>query len=498
MQFNDSHRLKTFLFRGVLSISILSMFAVTGMYMVLGTFSRYMSDDFCETVLVTQKSPLGAVIDRYTEGEWRAANRYSNLLFVGFSEWLGPYNVQIVIPLMILLWVAGLGWAACEAAKLLRVSNYIEMGVFAGTFSGFFTILQAPHLFQTLYWRSSMFTHFAPVVFGTFLLAFVLGQANHPGASSLAVWKYLVAALATFVIAGFSEPPIAMMLTGLTLAILAIRRWVREPTRGPIIKLLMCAFAGAFLGLMVMVFSPASLNLADENRPAVVALFSDTFLFAFEFVSSTFRTLPLPSVISMILPALLTWLYVQLNSFEISEIQKKHLRLMLLAAPLVAYLLIAAGFSPSVYGQGFPVERMRFAARWVMTLCLMFEGGVLGLLLSRRLSSQRYLWQAGAACLFLILAIFYPLRALLHVYGDVPEYRERAELWDLRDDYIHRHASLGETEIVIPGFSGVYGVKELDDDATHWVNMCAAEYYGVNSIRTVPVPDEYLRDFFSE
>src|SRR5689334_15090944 len=111
-------KLQTFPLRGVSRLAGLCMFVAVCVYMYLGIFSRYLSDDYCEAVYVTVDSPFGAVLNRYMNGEWRAANRYSNLLFVGFSEWLGPHNLQVITPLMILLWAIGLVWLIHEARKL--------------------------------------------------------------------------------------------------------------------------------------------------------------------------------------------------------------------------------------------------------------------------------------------------------------------------------------------------------------------------------------------
>jgi len=44
----------------------------------------------------------------------------------------------------------------------------------------------------------------------------------------------------------------------------------------------------------------------------------------------------------------------------------------------------------------------------------------------------------------------------------------------------------------------VYGTKELDTFETHWVNRCAANYYGVNSIRAIPIPVEFIDEYFNE
>jgi hypothetical protein len=44
----------------------------------------------------------------------------------------------------------------------------------------------------------------------------------------------------------------------------------------------------------------------------------------------------------------------------------------------------------------------------------------------------------------------------------------------------------GQTDLVIPQLDGVQGVKEMDVSAEHWVNHCASQYYGINSIRALP------------
>ena len=49
--------------------------------------------------------------------------------------------------------------------------------------------------------------------------------------------------------------------------------------------------------------------------------------------------------------------------------------------PILAFVLIVAGFAPSVYGQAFPAERALFLCRLVMTAALMIEGACLGIFL---------------------------------------------------------------------------------------------------------------------
>lgn len=499
MQF-DLRKFEVIFFRYMMGLCALAMLAAIGVYAYLGTFSRYLSDDYCEAVRVREYNPVGAVIERYQDGSWRAANRYSNLMFVGFSEWLGPNNMQITMSSMVILWAVGLAWSTHEFRKILKINWPFQTDCFLGFTLAFFVLLQAPNLFQTIYWRSSMMTHFAPLVFGSFLFAFWMRQAVRGINEKVSLLVYLLIFFGVFIIAGFSEPPVTTMVTALGTFILAVLWFVHSPIKEKLLPFLLCGFAGALLGLLVMVFSPANMNMLDNSPPSALELLGDSFLFSLYFISFSLKELPLPNALSILLPMLVVWTHKQVESSASMSKEKKIVWLMIAGFPLFMWVLIAAGFSPSVYGQGFPVERMRFLARFIMTATFMLEGVMAGLLLKNlkiRLSQSQIRWVVLAV--FFLMGFVYPLRAAVQVYqNNVPEYQKRAERWDLRNAYIVRHASLGEKDIVIPGYSGVHNIKELDDNPQHWVNICAAKFYGVDSIRAVTIPGEYILEYLSE
>jgi hypothetical protein len=496
----NSEKLRVIFFRYLVSAGALAMMVVLAVYAYLGTFSRYLSDDYCEAVRVNRSSPVSAVIERFSAGDWRAANRYSNLLFVGYGELLGPDNMQITMALMVVLWGVGLACSVHQTRKFFNLNWPVQTDCFLGFTLGFFVLLQAPNLFQTVYWRSSMMTHFAPLVFGSFLFAFVMKQVRHVQSEPLSFPApvYLTVFFVTFLIAGFSEPPVATMVTALGLTMLLVWFVPEHAVKRRILVLLAWMFAGAMLGLLVMVFSPASANMVQDSTPGPVEILGNSFLFSWIFITSSAQMFPLPTAITGAIPFIVIWLYYYLNPTPWNDQRNRQLWIMIVAVPVLMWVLIAAGFSPSVYGQGFPVERMRFMARFLMTAALMFEGCLFALLVQNQRSKQDF--RALTALIFFILLGFvYPLRAAFNIYtGRVPEYHARAELWDLRDEYIIRHARQGERDIIVPGFSGVYSIKEIDDDPNHWVNICAAQYYELDSLRSVAIPDEYLLEYLSE
>lgn len=474
-------------YKYILVLSNLAMSIAVGLYAYLGLFSRYLADDYCETVRMTSNTLFNAVMERYSVGAWRAANRYSNILFVGLSEMLGEHAMQITMVGMVLLWALGLVWGIFEFRKLLRVNWNILLDVLLGLICTFFSLLQAPHLFQTVYWRSAMMTHFAPLVFGSFLFAFLCRQIRTKEKTSWQVGIFIF--ITAFILAGFSEPPPATAVTVLILLI-GINLYFRKSfIYKNSLSLLTWTLAGTLTGLLVMIFSPANVDVAQEKGVNVIGIATKSFIYSYQFIVDTLRTQPLPIVISILITLTLIWLYKQINPSVLLDKERRRLVIIIIILPFLLWILTAASFSPSVYGQSFPIERARFLGRCMMIASFMLMGGFLGLLMRNvQFKPNPMLGQWAVLAGLIITSIIYPLRTAYYLLiFSIPEYQERAELWDLRDAYIRRHVTQGETDLVIPGFSGVYGVKELDDNPNHWVNACAAEFYGANSIRTIGV-----------
>lgn len=462
----------------------------------LGTFTRYMADDYCETYVTQTYTPLGAVINRYEEGNWRAANRYSNLLFVGAAEsLLGRQNIEIIPVVLIIFWAFGLVYLVRQARKLAGIEWHVLADVFLGVTLAFLSILEAPNRFQTFYWRSSMATHFVPLVFLNFLVAFLLSKSRSHSETPLSVWTAFAVFFASFMIGGFSEPPVTVMIVGAGLSLAYIYFFVKNKMRRTLLSLTACVFAGAGLALFVMAVSPAASNLG-AGTPSFVEWIQRTTQYTYLFLLDTFKTLPLPVLFGVLCSAVLAFVIYRekANSNVINTQINRNIALIL---PFILILLIAAGFSASAYGQSYPVARARFFAIYLMTITLVFEGVLLGIWLSQvkwRFFNTVYFPYIPIFILLILAA--YPFRAGLRVMTDVPEYSAREQAWDARDAYIYKLREQGQTDLTVPQFGGVDGVKELDTYQTHWVNRCAARYYQVNSIRAIPV-DGSLEEYYN-
>ena len=475
--------LKNF-FRLSVLLNVAAMLAYLAAVAYLGAFSRYMADDYCEAASMQSSTPLRAVMDRYEAGEWRAANRYSNLLLAGVLEsLLGLRSVAIILPLMVILWSVGLIYLVRQVRKLAGIEWHFLMDMFFGALLAYLTILEAPNRFQVIYWRASMESHFAPLVFLNFLVIALLSRLHAKREAAAPVWFVLVIFFASFIVGGFSEPPVAVMVVGSALALAYIWFFVKDKLRHPALLLTGSVFVGAVFALGVMAFSPAAATLGADV-PTFMDLMRRTFEYTYFFLIDTVKTLPLPILFSILCPALFVFLAVR---------QKGDINLhgdlkIAIASPFILALLVAAGFSTSAYGQGYPVERARFFAHFLLTITLVLEGTLLGIWLAQ-VKSKLFNTPAFeyASILILLVVAVYPFRAVLQIMKDVPEYSIRAQAWDRRDAHIIELREYGQADLTVPQFDGIYDVKELDSLPTYWVNRCAAAYYEVNSIRAIPI-----------
>ena len=470
-----------------LSVGIVTTLTALALYAYLGTFSRYSSDDYCLSAFFLADDFLGAMIRRY----FISSSRYTNILFIGLSDKLfGWYNVAILPALMLSLFVWGLYLLLKEVSEILQLRWSRGVVLFLSLLTVYFSITQAPDLYETLYWRAGMTSHFAPVVFMPFWGAFLLRQIRNATGSLPSLWAQAACFLIPFGIGGLSEPPTALMITILGLGIPAAWRWSESRNRRSILILLVWSLVGAVTALLVMGLAPANSLRMQTPPPPLLELISKIIYYPSFFVTGTLRTLPTPTLISIVVPAVLFYVKYGYPFQSLSRDERNRLGLLMLIVLVLAYLLIAASFAPSVYGQSYPVPRARFAARVIMTAALMTEGAMIGVLAAQaKVKSFQPAALRNFAIVVLVILTLYPLRTAWRMFGEIPLYRQSAAVWDAREAQILAMKAQGEQDLVVPFLSEV-PIQDLGDHKGYRLNRCAAALYGVNSIVAVPMEGE--------
>ena len=459
------------------------LFAI-GVQAYLGTFNRYIADDYCESVQVRENPVLSAVLQRYMNGLVRSSDRYSNLMFVGISQVLGEYHNQILPSLMLIILLVGLTWSFNQLRKLtgLRLPQIFDFLIAVSII--FFSVWQAPNRFQTFIWRSGMATHFAPLVFLSLFAGFVLSQINSDNKPK--GWVYIVTVFSAFVLGGFSEPPTTFMIAAIFLLFPIVWRWDNGAKRRITLTLLVYSLIGFLLAFLTMFLSPGNISHGTASLGDLPVAFFRTVRFTYDFIDDTIKTLPVPTLVSIFTSFIISFVfYVISENNSLSPRQRNRLWILFLVVPVIQFLLIASSFAPSAYAQSYPAERAQILGRLIMTTTLLLEGTLLGIIFaqSRVLFPLRRPAILFGSLLFLVLA-FYPMRAGIVLFSDVSDYREWTYAWDLREAAIFDAIAMGETDLVVEWLPTKEGVKEIDATTTHWVNRCAARYYQVDSIRS--------------
>ena len=163
---------------------------------------------------------------------------------------------------------------------------------------------------------------------------------------------------------------------------------------------------------------------------------------------------------------------------------KTHL-FVLLASPLaVIYAFGLLGVRPGTYLEPvYPELRTYLFAHpftSLVVILLALAAAVMAAWLSRR--QKAFYWPA-----LLLAGVFLlqPLFAARTAAYELPDYQLRGQMWDFRDAQIRELKAQGQRDITVQALNSWAVITELQANPDHWVNHCAADYYGVDQITAV-------------
>ena len=491
------------LVRAAQTFFALTSAAALSLYAYLGAFIRPIGDDYCFSALLIGHNVIEASLYKYLT----MSNRFSNQFLVYVSDPFGSRGVAVLAVTMLLLWLIGLTWLFYEAARALRVRWNVWTGFLLAELIALVSYYSASNLFQSVFWRPGLMTYFTPLVIYSFIFAGLLrgirvaagastagldtaskgARLTRPSAQRASLWTIAILFFAAFFAGGLSETAGALHISMLALALVETLQCNVSTTRRAALALITAALAGALLAMVGMFITPANaIRLDDTATPTFTVVILRALAFAGLFLTEAARLLRITSAFALVSGALLAYLFIGRDVAMRGDVAMQRLYLPrrvwlgLLLLPALTYLLIAASFAPSAYGQSYPLERVRFPAHVLLVTALLLEGGLLGLLAARWPLPRA---TTALAVIALTIAALYPLWVTRNNLKLIPEYQTRSAQWDARDARIRELAAAGEKNIVVWQLPGIAQVKDLDTRPSHWVNFCAAIYYDVDTIR---------------
>jgi len=444
-----------------------------------GFYSHYIADDYCFSA-ATRTYPFFQAQSYFYNN---ISNRYSVLPWINLTELLGERSISYVPFLSVTLWLAAGTWLFAGAARRARMPQPFWLGMLASNLIVFFTILMAPNRFQSVYWRSGNLTYLMPLAWMTLLGGWLFGATSQPHKTRHIGFLCAATLLISFFTAGYSETSTAVMVVALAMALAGVLMARNLENRKTWLWFLGAAFLGALIGLLLLFISPGNFRRTSvlPDPPGFFTFLRLSFLYAFDFIKDSLKTLPLPT-------AVMAAVFGLIGLSVPTHPARRKGWLWLVAIPLVTYGLLVAAASPSVYAESaYPEQRAWFVGRWVLNIGLSSVAFWAGMLLS---SDKRWPKRTRAVVvplIFTLILIFgYGGRSTFQVLQQLPANRSRAVAWDAR----HAQIALAEPDatITIPALDSWYGLEEMGPDPQGWVNRCAAQFYGLTGIIAVEEP----------
>ena len=465
-------------------LGALSACVPLAVYAYLGSFSRYLADDYCaSTYLFTSQNIVEATLRAYSL--W--ANSYSRLMFSQLIELGGVNGIRIMAGVELVVWVLLLTWMFFELGKLLRVHipkvGYMWLACMAVALS----LYQASALYQILYWRTGLIPYSLPLLWFIGIAAYFLRYVEKPYEKSRARWAGILFVILVFFAGGLSETTSGMQVGVMFVAVLLA--WWTKPLhqRRDALVFLVAGLITAVIAISIMAASPGTSNRLNRimNSPPIynpVELSGDVILYTSQFLLDVAKSYPLLILVALTVSFGVVLLALSVSQQDVSSITISHLRMALLVIPVVVFIIIGFSYAPSAFVGTFPAARARFASHFVFMLGLMIEGGVLGILATHARAIVSLNWVRIPVALLLIALIIHPIRATPRVYALRYGYQAFAQQWDARNAFIQQAVTDGETDLVVVQLDAPGGVGEYKGEPRHWINRCVARFYGLNSI----------------
>lgn len=459
------------------------------LYAYLGNFSRYYADDYCLTSSLLKSGFWRTEIGLYLS--W--SNRFSDLPLLSLSELFGRSAIRAWPAIGIVLWVLALWWLVVQASRATRLPVSSGLALVASEILVFFTLLEAPQLYQSVYWRIGLITYTLPMAFLAFLLGFIFNRAGRAAPGSVPRWGSIGCILLAFFAGGFSETYVALQTALLLLAWMGLWLGWKSAAKRTWLVLIGAALAGSVLALVVVVLAPGNavrLSAIGSGRPPLPRLIRMAVTNAFLFIYISLKDDSFQNVLALLLPFLAVYsLYAKER--DLPRLRPSALAWALLLTPLIGALLIIAICAPSAYGESsYPDARVLIEASFILVAATFAEGALAGMVLA-----QLHRWaeepaprslQVLTSCLFLFAAL-YPLYDARKTVDQIPLFSAHAGSWDVHAAEIHTRLQQGIAVINLHdsqarSFDPLSGLQEIGSDPQGWVNVCAASFFGAHSL----------------
>ncbi len=450
----------------------LLMLGVTG---YIGSFTRYLADDYCSVYWAQHFGLLRSVWHWYIT--W--SGRFSAYIADWFVMLMGSRSIAIVPPIMLAAWLA----ATIAAVRLFlrgqgREAEGWTMPIAMSVILLFAEFTLMPSIETSYYWWSGMRQYSLPLIFITLFAAIYQAGIGRLQSKPAIAAGCVFSLIFLFFNAGLSDT-YAVAQLGL-LGLLAAFSLLRRPRNWTSFAVLAAGAVGTAVAIVVIVAAPGNAfrEAAFPAHPGVLRLV--------EIAGQGYGTLlqgivTTPEKALALAGALLAaaWagsqakLRAAANGWQIARIIG------------LGLMVSFAAFLPGSWGLSEPPpDRTLSIPVFVLAVSLLLAAFLAGA--KAAMAGEKRTMFAVGAVLAIVALNAAAVMGIQRTYAQRDAYSQFANKWDAVEMQIVQAKAAGADSVTVPAWPNWAGLDVLSVHAKNWVNQCTSGYYGIQVFGRAP------------
>jgi hypothetical protein len=458
-------------------------------HIYVGSFSRFVADDFSSASLTVNKGIIGATWDWYVN--W--SGRFSASFFDSLAGYFPPSWMKFAVGITLILL---LGSVAALAYRVLNgpAGQRFYTGVFLSSIILTAAFFITPDLPQSLYWGQGMRSLILPLI-PLFLQLCILYDLNATTGSPKRTFSLILLGILSFLAGGFGETYVVIQTTlfGLYLLFVLIQKYFFHQ-KFSVYPLILALFFSLF-AMVVTIVAPGNhvRQAYFPPPPGIIELFRISFSSLGLFFQTVFQSsVDMWMLLFLLISSYISgWLYAthRNNSTILSNDEKSQSNVPsnnpinpVFLTLLGFCILLFVCFIPAAYGMSAtPPGRTLILPSLILTVGISVISFVVGKMFHpfRLPNGDKALW---LSLLTIVTVGFFSFQVSSVVLKVVPDYRFFANRFDRGDQLIREAKRNGSVSVKIPEVHNHFGLSDYGEGTTYWLDNVVDSYYGIHVI----------------
>ena len=468
-------------------VLLLSISASLLLYAYLGTFTRYMADDYCTAAALRTRGFWGA--QTYWWQHW--SGRYSFTFVVTFAELLSVSVVPILPAITILVWLFSIVWASLPFLKSLKIENHLLTGIFIACVLLWLTYQSLNDYPQIVFWQTGILTY--PVSPILFLFGVGIAVRRAINSESIRWLELLFWFLFALITGGFSETGAVFQISSIILLLVFVEL-TKNQQKNIFSPILWATLCGSILSLLIIALAPGNAVRSQGFKDipplggSLLGLVRVSLIFIPKLIDNHTATM------------VFGFLCGVFGAYYCVPDQMRPSNLLILkyvvVSLLVAEVEIGADIAPAyVLRGGMPPERVLLFSFFLVACFVVYWGILTGMLLRMNLPPLTpvlgNLILPGMLIFLIVWEVIPVMNSQLNLVAPLQSY---STAWDQRHRTLLAASQSNTSTVVVENITGIEGFHKLrtklwitgdfENHPDYWVNRCASDYYEVRQITT--------------